>query len=135
MNMFLLEMAQLVSSVIDTTGKEAAAAGTQTAAGPSLLTLLLVWGAVFLIFWFLVIRPQKKREKEMQEMQENIGVDDEIVTAGGLYGKVVAVWHDSFLVELGTNKGVTVPIRKDSIIGKAKPQMNEPVKPREEKEK
>ena len=58
----------------------------------SLLPLLLIFG----VFYFLLIRPQNKRQKEHKELVANIGVGDEVVTAGGVLGTVIEV-KDQFL--------------------------------------
>ena len=54
---------------------------------------------MFVVFYFLLIRPQKKREKQVQEMRQAIEVGDEIVTIGGVHGKIVSLKEDSFVVE------------------------------------
>lgn len=65
----------------------AQAAGDQGSPFMSLLPLVLIFG----VFYFLLIRPQNKKQKEHRELVANIGVGDEIVTAGGVLGKVTAV--------------------------------------------
>jgi len=70
----------------------------------SLLPLVLI----FVVFYFLLIRPQNKRQKEHREMVAALAKGDEVVTAGGLLAKVVEA-SDSFLrVELADNMVVTV---------------------------
>jgi preprotein translocase YajC subunit len=68
------------------------------------------------MLYFLMIRPQKKREKEVKETQALIKAGDSIVTSSGLFGKVTSVGGDCFLVEFGTNKSVIIPIRKSDVI-------------------
>lgn len=68
-----------------------------------LSTLILPLG--FLAFlYFLVIRPQKKKEKKVSEMRKNLKVGDNIVTIGGIYGKVVKIKEDSLTIEIGADK-------------------------------
>ncbi|MBQ7288473.1 MAG: preprotein translocase subunit YajC [Clostridia bacterium] len=52
-----------------------------------------------LVFYFLMIRPQKKKQKKEQEMRNSIQMGDEILTIGGFYCKVVSIKEDSFVVE------------------------------------
>lgn len=59
------------------------------------LPLILMIG----VFYFGLIRPQKKKEKKIEEMRESLGVGDEIVTIGGITGKVVQVKKDFILIE------------------------------------
>lgn len=52
-----------------------------------------------LVFYFLLIRPQKKKQKKEQAMRDSIQIGDEILTIGGFYCKVVSIKEDSFMVE------------------------------------
>ena len=75
-------------------------------------TLLLV-GAFFLIFYFLLIRPQRKREKERKAMIAAVRKNDRIITAGGVHGTVLAISDDSVLVEVHSN--VKIRFERSSI--------------------
>jgi len=68
---------------------------------------------MILIFWFLIIRPQMKRQKEHQQKIEAIKKGDQVVTAGGLVGKVHKV--DDTYVELDIAQGVRVKAVKSTI--------------------
>lgn len=59
---------------------------------------------MFVVFYFLLIRPQRKRDKETQKMRSNIQVGDEIVTVGGIIGIVVSVRDDTLVIESGTDR-------------------------------
>ena len=59
---------------------------------------------MFVVFYFLLIRPQKKREKEVQEMRQAIEVGDEVVTIGGITGTVVDVKDNKFVLETGADQ-------------------------------
>lgn len=61
----------------------------------SLLPMILI----FVLFYILLIRPQKKREKEIQKMREAIEVGDEIITAGGIIGRLVSIKDDTIVIE------------------------------------
>ncbi len=59
---------------------------------------------MFAIMYFLIIRPQKKREKETNTMRANISVGDEIVTIGGICGKVVKTKDETLVIQVGADK-------------------------------
>ncbi len=59
---------------------------------------------VVVVFYFFMIRPQKKREKEANEMRDNLRVGDEITTIGGIVGKVVSVREETFVLETTKDK-------------------------------
>lgn len=60
---------------------------------------------VFLvIFYFLLIRPQQKRDKKLKEMRSNINVGDEILTIGGIQGTIITVKEDIIVIESGAAK-------------------------------
>lgn len=81
---------------------DAAAAG-EGGAGSTLLSFLPLV-VIIAIMYFLMIRPQRKREKEVQEMRSKLEVGDEIVTAGGIIGRVVSIREDSIVVETGSDR-------------------------------
>ena len=54
---------------------------------------------MFVVFYFILIRPQKKREKEVQKMRENIEIADEVVTIGGIIGRIVSIKDDTVVIE------------------------------------
>ena len=74
---------------------------TQTAAnGPQSIILMVVWLAViFGAMYFIMIRPQRKKQKEEKKMRDNLQVGDEIVTIGGLYGRVISLKEDTIVIE------------------------------------
>jgi preprotein translocase subunit YajC len=65
------------------------------------------------IIWFLMIAPQRKREKERQRMIDNLKVDDQIVTLGGLHGYIEEIGNETLLVEIAD--GVVVEIMKNAV--------------------
>jgi preprotein translocase subunit YajC len=76
-----------------------AAAGT----GSDFYMMALLIGAV-IIMYFLLIRPQKKREKAAQEMRSKIDIGDEIIVAGGIIGRVASMSDDSIVIETGSDR-------------------------------
>jgi preprotein translocase subunit YajC len=71
--------------------------------------------ALLALMWFMLIRPQRRRQQEAQRLLETIGVGKEIVTAGGLYGTVTAIDGDEVRIEVA--EGVEVRIAKRAVAG------------------
>lgn len=80
-----------------------ASAHAQDAAQPGGLMSFLPLIIIFVIFYFLLIRPQMKRAKEHRKLVEALSVGDEVVTNGGLLGKITKVGESFVTVELGEN--------------------------------
>jgi preprotein translocase subunit YajC len=70
--------------------------------------------AIVAIFYFFMIRPQSKRQKEIKKFRDGLQAGDQVVTAGGIYGKIKDVRKDG-KVELVIANGVSILIAKDSI--------------------
>ena len=77
--------------------------GTTAAAGGSMWPTLIMFGAVILIFYFLIIRPQRKRDKEAKDMLAAIKKGDKIVTIGGIRGTVAVVKESTVIVKVDDN--------------------------------
>ena len=69
----------------------------------SMLATFIPLILMIVIFYFLLIRPQKKRDKEVQKMRENIYIADEIVTIGGIIGRVVSIKDDTVVIETASD--------------------------------
>lgn len=78
---------------------------------PSPFGMLVPMAAIFLIFFFLVIRPQQKKQKEHEEMLKAIDKGDNVITSGGLHGKVTGVADDVLTIEIGNIKGERIRVR------------------------
>jgi len=87
----------------------AQAAGEQ----PSILASILPLIFIVAIFWLLIIRPQMKRNKQHRELVANLSVGDEVVSAGGLLGRVTEVGDNFIEVELAD--GINVKMQKQSV--------------------
>lgn len=77
-----------------------------TAAAPgasSAIFQILFLGGLFILFYFLAIRPQRKRQKEHADMVTNLAKGDEVVTTGGLLGRVVKVEEDYVALKVADN--------------------------------
>ena len=69
--------------------------------------MILQFGLIALmivVMYFILIRPQRKKQKEEAKMRDNLQVGDEIVTIGGIVGKVVSMKEDSILIETGADR-------------------------------
>ena len=76
----------------------------------------IVWMVVlFGIMYFLMLRPQKKEQKRLQAMLNDMEVGDSIVTTGGFYGVVIDMTEEDVIVEFGNNKYCRIPMRKQAI--------------------
>jgi preprotein translocase subunit YajC len=81
----------------------------------------LVWGLlpfvfIFAIFYFLVILPQKRQQKELQEMITELKINDEVVTNGGIIGKIKEVRETSFIIQSAEKS--FLEIGKSAVVGK-----------------
>jgi len=70
----------------------------------ALIAQILPFALMILVFYFLLIRPQKKRERETKQMLAALKVGDNITTIGGICGKIVKVQDDVFTIEVGSDK-------------------------------
>ena len=131
-----------VNTVIGS-GEAAASAGaaaettTQAAAGGglSMSWIFIYIIVIFAAMYFMSIRPQKKRQRQMEEMRTKIKPGDSVLCNTGMYGRVVDVTAECFIVEFGMNKGVRVPVIKSEIAMVKEPNLSNKEEPRTEEEK
>ncbi|MBR5694968.1 MAG: preprotein translocase subunit YajC [Paludibacteraceae bacterium] len=64
--------------------------------------------AIFAIFYFFMIRPQKKRQEEIKKFRDALQVGDEVVTSGGIHGKIKEINDNTMIVEIANNVNITV---------------------------
>lgn len=91
-----------------------AAAGTESP-NPMLQFAPLVF--IFVIFYFLLIRPQQKRQKEVQAMIEGIKKGDKVVTNGGIIGTIAGIQSDYVVLKVGENENTKMEVLKSAISG------------------
>ena len=70
--------------------------------GPQDLSMVFMIVAMFAIMYFLIIRPQKKKEKETKAMLAALSVGDEITTIGGIIGKIIRIKEDEIFLQTGS---------------------------------
>ena len=80
---------------------------------PSLAYNLLLFGGMFFLFWLILWRPQAKRAKEHRNLVDSISKGDEVMTSGGLLGKVTKVNEEYIAVEI--SDGVQIKLQKSSV--------------------
>ena len=86
-----------------TTGGTAATDGAAapTLGAPDLLSTLIPMALIFVVFYFLLIRPQRKKDKKVKQMLAELKVTDRICTIGGIYGTIVAIKDDTITLSVG----------------------------------
>ena len=102
------------------------ASGEASRTSPIFTILMMV--ALFAVMYFVMIRPQRKKQKEEQDMRDSIQIGDEITTIGGIMGRVVTVKDDSLVIETGSDR-IKMKVTRWSI------QANNTAQERMEKEK
>lgn len=110
-----------------------AADGTQQSQGGFWIMMILL----FVVMWLFMIRPQQKKQKELENQRKQMKAGDRIVTAGGIHGKIEKVQDDTMTIEIA--KGVSIKIDKSSVFAEvqseAKKQDKKEEKPAKEEVK
>ncbi len=83
------------------------------ATGASNYTGILMMVGIFVVFYFFMIRPQQKRQKEIKKQRDAMKSGDKVVTSGGIYGKVKEINDTTVLVEIAEN--VRIKVDKNSV--------------------
>lgn len=81
--------------------------------GGGLVSTLIMFGAIFLIFYFMIIRPQQKRSKEREKLLSNLEKGDKVVTNGGIHGIISGLEEKTALLQIGDN--VKIKIERSAI--------------------
>ena len=68
------------------------------------MSLLITMVLMFALMYFLIWRPQKKQQKKDTEMRNALEIGDEVTTIGGVYGRVVAIKDETFVLETGSDR-------------------------------
>ena len=97
----------LLADAAQTTATTDAAAATEMSAGATFIAYavqLVPMILIFVVFYFVLIRPQRTKDKEAKAMLDNLKVGDRICTIGGIYGTIVKIKDDVLTVEVGEQK-------------------------------
>ncbi len=89
---------------------------SQEAEGGFDWTIIIFLVLIFGMFYFFMIRPQRKRRKEHQQLIEELGTGDKVVTAGGIYGVIESISEDSVVLKI--ESGATMRVARSSIVSK-----------------
>ncbi|MCO4814087.1 MAG: preprotein translocase subunit YajC [Flavobacteriales bacterium] len=86
---------------------------------------MLMFGMILIVFYFFMIRPQMKKQKELKSFREGISVGDKIVTIGGIHGKVLEVAESTILISAESGK---LRLDKTAISSSAEDKLVQPAK-------
>jgi len=94
----ILAMTSCTALTTETTSAE-----TQSTTG-SIFSLVGTFGLMIVLFYFLLIRPENKRKKQVNEMRTSLQVGDDITTIGGVVGKIISIKDDLIVIETGADR-------------------------------
>lgn len=85
-------------------------------AGGGSWSLLLMFALIFVVMWLFMIRPQQKKQKELNAFRDSLKKGDKVVTVGGIYGTVVEIKEGSNQVFIEIDKDVKIKVDKASLV-------------------
>jgi len=88
--------------------------GTGSTGFVSYLPMIVILVLLFGMFYFLMVRPMRQREKKHDEMVQQLQVGDRVITAGGIYGEIASIEQDSILIKI--ESGATMRVTKGSVL-------------------
>jgi preprotein translocase subunit YajC len=88
------------------------------------MTMILMWVMIGVIFWFFILRPQKKRQQEIQNFRNSITIGSRVVTSGGIYGEVRAIEDVDNILVIEIAKGVNIRVDRNSVYATAQQDQN-----------
>ena len=86
---------------------------------------------IFVVMWLFMIRPQQKKQKELENQRKQMKAGDKVVTAGGIHGKIEKIQDDTMTVEIA--KGVSIRIDKSSVFAETQPEATKKADKKDEK--
>ena len=87
--------------------------GTSGEEGASILPMIVFLVLIFGVFYFLMVRPQRKRQKEHEELVQELRKGDRVITAGGIYGQIESLSDDSVVIKV--DSGATMRVARGSV--------------------
>lgn len=93
-----------ISPAVAEAATEAAAAGEEVAEVNPVISMLVTFAPmilIFVVFYFILIRPQRKKDKQVKEMLNNLKAGDRVCTIGGIYGTIVGIKDDTVTLAVG----------------------------------
>ena len=79
------------------------------------LGLILIYAVIIGVFWWFLMRPQKKEQKRLAQLLSELEVGDTVLTTSGFYGVIIVITDDDVIVEFGSNKNCRIPMQKAAI--------------------
>lgn len=92
---------------------------TASAAQGSPLPMIMMWVVIGVIFWFFILRPQKKRQQEIQNFRNSVTIGSRVVTSGGIYGMVRAIEEADNILVIEVAKDVNIRVDRNSVYATA----------------
>ena len=87
----------------------------------SQLGLIIIYAVIIGVFWWFLMRPQKKEQKRLAQLLSELEVGDTVLTTSGFYGVIIDITDDDVIVEFGSNKNCRIPMQKSAIVQVEKP--------------
>jgi preprotein translocase subunit YajC len=103
----------LMSGCLPASTTAANGSTSSTSSWDSTWPMLAFLAVIFVFFWFVMIRPQRKRQREHQNMMEGLNKGDRVITAGGIYGSIDSISEDSVVLKM--EGGQTIRVARGSI--------------------
>lgn len=123
--MYLSSLLLDASTVVN--GASGSSGGSSGGGMSPIMMIILYCIVIFAVFYIFSIKPQKKKDKEQQDMRNAIKVGDSVLLSTGFYGKVVDVTAECYIIEFGTNKGIRIPVVKQSVYAVKEPNLTNKV--------
>ena len=95
---------------------------TGAAASANTFIIIAIYVVLFGFFYFVMIRPQKKEQKQKAQTLASLAVGDSVRTTGGFVGVILDITDDMVIVEFGNNKNCRIPMYKEAIVEVEKPE-------------
>lgn len=99
-------------TILGAAGKTASAGNTTK----GLISMLVMYAVIIGVFWFFAIRPQRKQQKEHDNLLTTLEVGDSILTTSGFFGVVIDIMEEIVVVEFGNDKHCRIPMKKENIV-------------------
>lgn len=78
------------------------------------MQMFIMLGMIIVVFYFFMIRPQVKRQKELRNFRDSLAKGDKIITTGGIYGKIASISEQVITIDVGN--GVTMKVDKGAVL-------------------
>lgn len=85
------------------------------------LSLVAMYAVIIGVFWWFLMRPQKKEQKRLAQLIAELEVGDTVLTSSGFYGVIIDITDSDVIVEFGSNRNCRIPMQKSAIVQVEKP--------------